>query len=117
MSFILFFLLLNGHNHLKTFCDCDTIIGKKAAQHVFEGRVTAITRIDSDVVSYEVAFRVERKIKGRIKGKKMVINVPCMLEMCCGIPFTENERYVVYTFIRNGKEYTSACTLTSKLVN
>lgn len=96
-------------------CDCDSIVGLKDAKAVFKGTVLSVIRIDSPFVRYEIVFKVKQKIKGRMKGKKIVVNVPCLLEMCCGIPFKEGENYVIYAYIRNERLYTGACTETRKL--
>ena len=96
-------------------CDCDSIIGLKDAKSVFRGTVLSVTRIDSDFVRYEIVFKVKHKMKGKIRGKKITVNVPCLLDMCCGIPFKEGEVYIIYTFIKNDMLYTSACTESKKI--
>ncbi len=111
---LLLVILLVGQLKSTHACDCDSIVGKKGAKTVFKGTVYSINRIDSDFVRYEVVFNVKRKMKGRIKGKKITVNVPCLLDMCCGIPFKEGESYIIYTFMKNGMLYTSACTESKK---
>lgn len=110
------FLLILLTCYLKSSyaCDCNNIIGKKGAKSVFTGTVYSINRIDSDFVRYEIEFVISKKIKGRIKTRKITINVPCLLEMCCGIPFKEGDNYIIYTFMRNGMLYTSLCTESKK---
>ena len=54
-------------------------------------------------------------MKRKIKGKQIVINVPCLLDLCCGIPFKERENYIIYTYMEENLEYSSYCTLSRKL--
>lgn len=96
-------------------CDCDSIIGIESAKDVFIGKVISIRRIESPFIRYEISFKISKKIKGDIRMKKIVVNVPCLLEMCCGIPFNKKDKYMIYTFLREGMLYTNLCTESRKL--
>jgi hypothetical protein len=117
MSIIFVFLLFAKQYAPVSFCDCDTVIGKDGAKSIFEGTVMSVNRIDSDFVRYEIGFAIDNKIKGRIKGRKIIVNVPCLMDGCCGVAFSENTKYVVYTFVKNGLLYTNGCTLTKPISN
>ena len=111
---LLLILLLSGLN-IAHACDCDSIIGKKQAKIFFKGTVYSVNRKDSEFVRYEIVFMVKRKVKGKINGSKITVNVSYLMDMCCGIPFKEGDSYIIYTFIRNGMVYTSSCTESRKL--
>jgi hypothetical protein len=115
MKGILLLMLLLGRLNITNACDCDSLIGKKDAKSAFKGTVYSINRIDSDFVRYEVVFEIHRKMKGHIKGRKITVNVSCLMDACCGVSFKEGDSYIIYTFIRNGMVYTSACTMNVKL--
>ena len=115
MRKVMIFLLLIVTIASSQACDCDSIKGSKDAKSVFRGKVLSVARIDSPFVRYKILFKVSESIKGRIKAKKIVVNVSCLQDGCCGIPFKQGERYVIYTYIRNNMLYTGYCTKTHKL--
>jgi hypothetical protein len=115
MKGILLLMLLLGWLNIAYACDCDSLIGKRDAKSAFKGTVYSINRIDSDFVRYEVVFKVQRKYKGQIKGRKITVNVPCLMDACCGVSFKEGDSYIIYTFVRYGMVYTSECTMNKKL--
>jgi len=115
MRKLLFIILLMTQFKISNACDCDSLIGINDAKSVFKGTVLSVIRKDSDIVRYEIVFKVKKKIKGRIKGKRITVNVPCLLEMCCGIPFKEGDNYTIYTFIKNEMLYTSSCTESKRI--
>jgi|GEM_PF-3528243 len=109
---ILAILLLRSYGYC---CDCNDIIGLKAAKSVFEGRVIGIEKVEAPYIYYQIKFRVSTVIKGVIKSKTIIVNTPSLDAAGCGIPFTINGKYQVYTFIRYKKLYTGECTETKKL--
>jgi hypothetical protein len=115
MKKIIIFLLLIVTVSRSQACGCGSITGLKDSKSVFKGEVLSVTKFDSEYVRYEILFKVTKSIKGKIKTKKIVVNVSCLDEICCGIPFKPGDRYVIYTFIRNDMLYTGWCTETHKL--
>lgn len=117
MNLIFVFLLFAKQYAPASFCDCHAVIDKDAAKNIFEGTVVSVNRVDSGFVRYEIGFTIDKKIKGRIKGREIIVNVPCLVDGCCGVAFSENTKYVVYTFVKNGMLYTNGCTLTKPIGN
>lgn len=112
-NLLLLLLLLFG-NYSRA-CDCDSIVGKKDAKKVFEGKVLGIKRIEEPFIRYEITFQVSKMIKGKIKGRTIIVNISCLMVACCGLPFEINDNYIVYTFLDEDMLYTSLCTSTKKL--
>ena len=116
MKYILFLFLLVQTNY-SYCCDCNTIIGLNEAKIVFEGELIQIKRITEPIIRYEITFQVSKIIKGKIQNDVIVINTPCLMDACCGIPFEFTAKYRVYTFEKEGMIYTSACTATKKITD
>jgi hypothetical protein len=112
---VMIFLLLIVTTASSQACDCDSIKESKDAKSVFSGKVLSVTRIDSPFVRYKILFKVSTSIKGHVKAKNIVVNVSCLQDGCCGLPFKQGEWYVIYTYIRNNMLYTGYCTETHKL--
>src|SRR4051812_16215220 len=115
MKKIIFIIFLSIIVKCSNACDCDSIIGKEQARHVFKGKVLSVTKVESPYIQYEIMFEVKKRIKGHIKARKVKVNVDCLLSMCCGIPFKKDELYIIYTYLKNGTLYTGACTESYKV--
>lgn len=111
---ILIFLLLFQYN-FSHGCDCNTIVGMKEAKSVFIGRVIDVKRIDTSYIRYEIQFKVSKFIKGNVKAQIIKINTPSLNVAGCGISFSINDEYIVYTYLHNNLLYTGDCTRTRKL--
>jgi len=116
LSILLLFFCLSVLNRASA-CDCDNILDKKEANFVFTGKVISITRIDTPYRKYEIAFRICKIIKGKEDRKEIKIYTPCLLEACCGIPFTIGDNYYVTAFLKDDVLYTNDCCATNKIEN
>ncbi len=112
--FILFtFLIFNLYVNA---CDCVNIHGLEEAKVAFKGKILKIARVDSDYVRYEVTFKLIKRIKGiKKKVKTIVIDIPCLYDACCGVPFKEDEVYEVKAYESGRRMKTNLCWAPTKI--
>ncbi len=96
-------------------CDCVTTVGLKEAKSVFEGKVIGIEKVEAPNIRYEIKFRIVKIIKGKFRQQTIVVNTPSLNAAGCGIPFSINDKYVVFTYLDDKKLYTDDCTETKKI--
>lgn len=108
---IIFFLILFA----KSFaCDCNILLGHDSVDLVFMGKVIKIEKQD-EYSKNKITFQVCKYYKGKMKKKKITVNVPCLADPCCGIDFKVGKKYEVYALEQNGIFTTDQCTMTMEL--
>jgi hypothetical protein len=108
---VLFLTILNFQS---IACDCASIKSLKDADVAFMGKVIEVQRIEEPYRRYEITFQVSRWIKGTEKKKTIIVDTPCLLDMCCGINFQAGEVYQVYAYAEDKRVKTSLCWGTRK---
>ncbi|MBL7725458.1 MAG: hypothetical protein JNK27_15020 [Chitinophagaceae bacterium] len=112
LIFAFFFIFLSIQANA---CDCDSIKGLKDAAVAFRGTVVKVQRIEYPYIHYEITFQIDKWQKGADKKKIIVINTPCLSEICCGIPFQIGEAYIVYAYEEEKQLNTNLCWATEKI--
>lgn len=96
-------------------CDCESIKGLKESAVAFRGTVVKVQRIEDPYIRYEISFQIDKWQKEAGNKKIIVINTPCLSEICCGIPFQIGETYIVYAYEEEKQFNTNLCWITKKI--
>ena len=110
--FLLFFCIIHC---CVNACDCNTIKGLDGAKAAFKGKVVKVTKVESEYRRYEITFTVVKRIKGMKRKKLIVIEVPCLEVGCCGVPFKNDEVYIVYAYGEESRLKTNLCWMPKKI--
>ncbi|MES2702125.1 MAG: hypothetical protein V4649_05770 [Bacteroidota bacterium] len=96
-------------------CDCERLIGFKEAKIVFVGEVTAVMKSHFSNYQYKIIFTVNKKLKGKLKSKTVVIYTYGLDEAGCSFPFKIKDRYHIFAVQDENHLYNIACTATVKV--
>lgn len=114
IGFLFLFLGLFAGNPAGQASECQPISVEEAyarANNVFIGKVMHI-RVRP--VGVKVSFKIYKVLKGALDDVATV-RTSFADDMGLGFPFEEEEQYLVFTYLQDGRDHANVCTGTKRL--